>query len=66
LTYTVGKQEEVEVPAGKNQASGVEVVLEPSGGETKKVTYWYAAGIGLIKYERNELQEFIPGKADRK
>jgi hypothetical protein len=42
LTYTVGKQEEVEVPAGKYQAIGVEVVLEQSGGETKKVTYWYA------------------------
>ena len=64
LTYTVGKQEEVEVPAGKYKAIGVEVVLED--GETKKYTYWYAAGIGLIKYERNELTEFTPGKADRK
>jgi hypothetical protein len=66
LTYTVGKQEKVEVPAGKFKAIGVEVVLEQSGGETKKVTYCYAAGIGLIKYERNELKEFTPGKADRK
>jgi hypothetical protein len=66
LTYTVGKQEEVEVPAGKYIAIGVEVVLEQLGGETKKVTSWYAVGIGLIKEERNELKEFTPGKADRK
>jgi hypothetical protein len=66
LTYTVGKQEEVEVPAGKYKAIGVEVVLEELGGETKKTTYWYAAGIGLIKEGRNELKEFTPGKADRK
>jgi hypothetical protein len=64
--YTVGKQEEVEVPAGKYKAIAVEVVIEQLGGETKKVTSWYAAGIGLIKVERNELKEFTPGKADRK
>jgi hypothetical protein len=58
LTYTMGKQKEVEVPAGKFKAIGVEAVLEQSGGETKKVTYWYAPGIGLIKAERNELKEF--------
>jgi hypothetical protein len=66
LTYTVGKQEEVEVPAGKYKAIGVEVVLEESGGETKKFIYWYAPGIGLIKEGRNELKEFTPGEADRK
>lgn len=66
LTYTVGKQEEVEVPAGKYKAIRVEVVLEESGGETKKDTHWYAAGIGLIKQGANELKEFTPGKADRK
>ncbi len=66
LTYTVVKQEEVEVPAGKYKAVGVDVVLEELGGETKTSTYWYAAGIGLIKEERNELFEFTPGEADRK
>ena len=66
LTYTVGKQEEVEVPAGKYKAIRVEHVLEELGGETKKGTYWYAAGVGSIKEGRNELMEFTPGKADRK
>lgn len=64
LTYTVGKQEEVEVPAGKYKAIGVDVVLEQAGGETKKVTYWYATGIGLIKEGANELKAFTPGKSD--
>lgn len=64
LTYTVGKQKEVEVPAGKYKAIGVEVVLEQSGGETKKSISWYAAGIGLIKEGANELKEFTPGQAD--
>ena len=56
----------MEVPAGKYRTIRVEVVLEQSGGETKKVTHWYATGIGLIKEGAHELKEFTPGEADRK
>lgn len=69
VTYTVGKEEVVERAAGKYKAFRLESVAE-SGGETRKQTDWYAAGIGLIKSEMPggviELKAFTPGKADKK
>jgi len=70
ITYTVGKAEEVEVPAGKYKA--IPIVMEVSlGGNSIKSTSWYAAGVGVVKQvsvsngnERvQELKEFTPGKA---
>jgi hypothetical protein len=68
-TYTVGKEEEVEVPAGKFKAIRVEMALELRGGTLKSST-WYAAGVGIIKVvtpsgdkERTQvLKSFTPGK----
>jgi hypothetical protein len=44
--------------------------VEEAGGQSRKQTYWYAAGVGLIKREMPgrtiELKEFTPGKADKK
>jgi hypothetical protein len=69
-TCTVGKVEEVTVPAGKFKA--VAVAMETDlGGRVTKATSWYAAdGVGLVKrvtageVERvQELKEFTPGKA---
>jgi hypothetical protein len=47
-TYTVGKEEEVEVPAGKFKAIPVatEVV---AGGRTFAGKAWFAPGIGMVK-----------------
>jgi hypothetical protein len=42
--YTVTKEEEVEVPAGKFQAIRVELVTG-----TSKTTLWFAPNVGLIK-----------------
>jgi len=60
-THTMGKQEEVEVPAGKYKAIRVESVVEFLDGP-QKLTEWYAAGIGMIKMEFSdgaiELKEF--------
>jgi hypothetical protein len=69
-TYTVGKEESVEVPAGKFKA--IPVTAESTiGGRVAKVTTWYAAGMGVVKTvtevngtERvQELKEFTVGKA---
>lgn len=69
VTYTMGKEEEVVVAAGKYKAFRLESVSE-SGGQTRKQTDWYAAGVGLIKSEMPggviELKEFTPGKDDKK
>jgi hypothetical protein len=67
--YTVGKEEEVEVPAGKFRAIPVEAVRELKG-RTFKSTSWYAPGVGLVKLvsssgasERVQvLKSFTPGK----
>jgi hypothetical protein len=66
---TMGKVEEVEVPAGKYKAIRVEEVLE-AGQSTRKRTYRYAAGVGMVKLEAEgsitELTEFTPGKDPKK
>jgi hypothetical protein len=46
--YTTGKQEDVEVPAGKFKAVRVELE-ETLGGATRKSTFWYAPGVGMVK-----------------
>lgn len=69
-TYTVGKEEEVEVPAGKFKAVPV-TFQSDGGGLVINVTRWYAAGVGVVRVvsktngtERvQELKEFTPGKA---
>jgi hypothetical protein len=48
-TWTVGKWEEVEVPAGKFQALRVESKLESPRVPALTGTYWYAPGIGVVK-----------------
>ena len=69
-TLTVGKEEEVEVPAGKFKA--IPVTTESDlGGAAVKGTVWYAAGVGVVKTATafggtdrvQELKEFTPGKA---
>jgi hypothetical protein len=70
-TSTVGKEEEVTVPAGKFKAIPVTTEANLNGQIPIKVTSWYAAGAGVVKTvsEMNgservtELKEFTPGKA---
>lgn len=70
-TYTVGKEEEVTVPAGKFKATSVSTTFDLNG-TTYKSTLWYAAGVGVVKSvsetkngreQVTELKEFTPGKA---
>lgn len=70
ITYTVGKEEEVEVPAGRFKA--IPVIMEVSLlGRALKNTTWHAPGVGVVKIvsENNgtervqELKEFTLGKA---
>ena len=71
VTYTLGKEEEVEVPAGKFKA--IPVTEEEAGGDAK-TTSWYAPGIGMVRQERDSkdsklvtvLKEFTPGKDAKK
>lgn len=61
--------EAVAVPAGKYTTIRVEQDLPRPGGQPVRVTYWYAAGVGLVKvlgpegegYDR-VLKTFTPGK----
>ena len=70
VTYTVGKEEEVTVPAGTFKAIPVTSQVDV-GGRLLKNTSWYAPGVGVVKVvmandgnERvQELKEFTPGKA---
>jgi hypothetical protein len=62
VNYTVGPEEESEVPAGKFKAVRVEQVL----GDAKSVL-WYAPGVGLVKEAPSSgvvvvLKSFTPGK----
>lgn len=67
-TYTLGKEEEIEVPAGKFKAIPV---AEQKGKNADKWIQWYAPGVGLVKrhYETKAvtttvvLKSFTPGKA---
>jgi hypothetical protein len=72
-TYTVGKEEEVEVPAGKFKAIRVDSMMTLPGGAdqpTIRGSAWHAPGVGLIKSvsdaggrERTQvLKSFAPGK----
>ncbi len=70
----MGKEEEVDVPAGKFLALRVEFECE-SGDFTQKDSLWYSRGVGLIKIVSTvgkgremttELKEFTPGKAEKK
>lgn len=70
ITHTVGKEEEVVVPAGKFKAIPV-TTEDRLSGEARSVTTWYAAGVGVVKTvavsngaeQVQELKEFTPGKA---
>lgn len=72
-TLTRGKEEEIEVPAGKFTAIRVDVVIT-RGKDTNRVTQWYAAGVGLVMESAQrgeltitrELKEFTPGNAEKK
>jgi hypothetical protein len=73
VTYTMGKEEEIEVPAGKFKALRVEMSQTIPGAVVESVprtTYWYAPGVGLVKSATNAggkertvmLKSFTPGK----
>jgi hypothetical protein len=67
LRATVGKAEEVVVPAGRYRAVRVGIVIRLADGTRVRMTEWYAAGIGLIRemWDRDTMQElksFTPGK----
>jgi hypothetical protein len=48
VKFTVGNEEEVEVPAGKFKAIRIEAVCEQDG-RTARLTHWAAAGFGIVK-----------------
>ena len=72
-TFTVGKEEEIEVPAGKFKAIRIDAELKydiGNGPTTIKTSRWYAPKVGLIKMVTNPgatesvmvLKSFTPGK----
>jgi hypothetical protein len=75
LTYTLGKEEEVKVPAGTFKAIRVDFEAEQQGRVNQKDATWYAPGVGLVKAiqdiggkaERTVvLKSFTPGKEEKK
>jgi len=64
-SFTMGKVEEIEVPAGKFQALRVD-----EEARTGRHTVWYAEGVGVVKsvsvhagqVMTQELKSFTPGK----
>jgi hypothetical protein len=71
IKWTVGKEEEVEVPAGKFNAVRVEGAAECDGGITARRTEWLAPGVGAVKVLTTgsngtevllELKSFTAGK----
>jgi hypothetical protein len=67
--FTTGKEEEVEVPAGKYKALRVEDEMLINGA-VHRSTYWHAPGVGIVKMvahddKRGErmqvLKSFTPG-----
>jgi hypothetical protein len=68
--YTTGKEEELEVPAGKFRAVRVEVVTKLTADRTLHQTFWYAPGVGSVEIVTNDggidrvtvLKSFTPGK----
>jgi len=70
VRYTTGKEEEVEVPAGRFRAVRVDSMLK-GNGFTLETTDWYARGVGLVKTTTRTddgvsgvkvLTSFTPGK----
>jgi hypothetical protein len=67
--FTVGEEIEIEVPAGKFNATPVEAVTHVKD-QAIKATYWYAPGVGVVKMvtysgpsERTQvLKSFTPNK----
>jgi hypothetical protein len=67
LSYTVGKPERVKVPAGEFEAVPVALVRTLPGGYSDKFRYWYAPGVGPVKWTAGTGDEFVlksftPGK----
>jgi RNase P/RNase MRP subunit p29 len=69
-TYTVGKEEELEVPAGKFKAIPV---TEQRAKSEKKTIRWFAAGVGVVREESESfgkavivLKSFTPAKDEKK
>ena len=69
---TVGREEEVETPAGKFRAVPVEGDLTPldrtnqPAGPAERYKWWFAPGIGVVKMtfpngKSRELKAFTPG-----
>jgi hypothetical protein len=74
-TMTVGKEEDIEVPAGKFRAVPVHAAVTPLGPDGEAVraeeryTRWFAAGVGVVKMTYPDgrvrvLKSFTPGKKD--
>jgi len=69
-TCTLGKEEEVEVPAGKFKAIRVDAVATLPGETTMQASAWFAPGIGVVKsvsnvagFEHTQvLKSFTPGR----
>jgi hypothetical protein len=70
VTLTTGKEEEVEVPAGKFKAVPVTSESDLGGGRPVKSIAWYAPEVGLVKSVTSVngidttyvLKSFTPGK----
>ncbi|QEL19238.1 hypothetical protein [Limnoglobus roseus] len=70
--YTVGQEEEVEVPAGKFKA--IPVVLTRSSNPPLVSSAWYAPGVGVVKTTfkaaaiegTTVLKSFTPGTGEKK
>jgi hypothetical protein len=68
-TTTIGKEEEIEVPAGKYKAVVVVNEMERDGSKVK-TTAWFAVGVGMVKSvttvndieTTHVLKSFTPGK----
>jgi hypothetical protein len=51
--YTTGKEEEIEVPAGKFKAIRVDMETVSNGRTAVRMTYWHAPGVGVVKEVRH-------------
>ncbi|HVK08769.1 MAG TPA: hypothetical protein VM597_08345 [Gemmataceae bacterium] len=69
-TATMGKEEEVEVPAGKFKAVRVDAEYDVGMGRTQKTAIWFAPRVGPVKSVTtvngftivSALKSFTPGK----
>ena len=52
----MGKEEDVEVPAGKYRAVRIDVEIESPGraGETTRSSIWYAPRVGVVRQVHGE------------